>query len=682
MDNAVTPLGPLLSADRIFVTVTGSDKVPYQLEIFPDANNALLKTNGLAQQYYFMPQRIYLAKKQDSPQDFDFGMTVFKGLMTPEDTVGVNPGQTTGGGDVEVGGGFCTFSTTFAIPPDVIQSATDALKNGKFDSAPPASLLPFMPARGSGDPDPILGIVPILGNLVSISIPQFAPGGSPAAPLWAQAQSAQKGSIEATGISSFLVSCNELAAGAIAGSLQAGVSPFTVNYALTEQFYLPACEVDVDIDMDKTYESFSVAVDVSGFFTNASFQAAWSECVTNGSITTVMKIDEAAIPADLKTMILQQCQQMQTNAVNWVKDEIFSWNPTDGGDAQAQQTPFGSIFGGASVSMKLNYQKRALHVQQTLTLDTSVAMSDTKSGDLSDLMPAVKADVSKYLAIVDIGQFFQKIQVAATNAINWNETLPDGTNLSDPIMSAMVSVSYPDYDQPLGANNTVNLKTLGQGYHYLTGQATGTSGLAQWTSNNPADVINISFLKLGDPGHTITQWPANQVQVTKTLVFDGNDPRVDLTDNKTQVVITTTDNDHTPVIDLNAVGYVFVRFTCRPLPPDVTLVVNTTLGSRKDSITITSTNQKSSIWEIFSDKYTSVTSFQYTVQVTVQGANFTDNPIVYQSAQPITVPLPPGRVKYLPMVSLQLPDPPANWVPAINRYILEYQKMLASGTLA
>ena len=81
--------------------------------------------------------------------------------------------------------------------------------------------------------------------------------------------------------------------------------------------------------MDKTYQSFSAAVDVSGFFTNASFQAAWSSCVTSGAITTVMKIDEAAIPADLKTIIMQQCQQMQTNAVNWVKDEIFSWNPTE-----------------------------------------------------------------------------------------------------------------------------------------------------------------------------------------------------------------------------------------------------------------------------------------------------------------------------------------------------------------
>ena len=220
MNDAATPLGPLLSADRIFVTVVDNGKVSCQLEIFPDANNSILKLNGLPQQYYFMPQRIYLAKKQDSPQDFDFGMTVFKGLLTSEDTVGVNPGTGTGGGDVEVGGGFCTFSTTFAIPPEVIQNATDALKDGKFDSPPPAGLLAFMPQFGSNDPAPILGIVPILSNDVSISIPQFAPGGSPAAPLWAQAQSAKKGSIEATGISSFLVSCNELAAGAIAGSAQ------------------------------------------------------------------------------------------------------------------------------------------------------------------------------------------------------------------------------------------------------------------------------------------------------------------------------------------------------------------------------------------------------------------------------------------------------------------------------
>jgi len=685
MDSAVTPLGPLLSADRIFVTTTGADKVSYQLEVFPDANNVLLQQNGLPQQYYFMPQRIYVAKRQDDPADFDFGMTVFKGLETSEDTIGVNPGQGTGSGDVEVGGGFCTFSTTFAIPPDVIQNVTSMLKTQNLgpNNPIPGGLLAFMPPFRQNEVDPILGIVPILGNAVSIFVLQGAPasGGTPASPIWLQAQSAAKGSIEATGISSFLVSCNEFAAGVIAGSLQAGTNPpFTVNYQLTEQFYLPACEIDVDIDLDKTYESFSAAVSVSDLFDSASFQAAWSECAINGSITTTMKIDEAAIPDDLKQMIMKNCQDMQTNAINLVKEFIFDWNPSDGGDAQASPTPFGSIFGGASVSMKLNYQKRSIHMPQTFTLETSVAMTDGKQGDLSDLMPAVKADVSKYLAIIDIGQFFQKIQVAATNAINWKETLPDGTNLSDPIMSAMVSVSYPDYDQPLNPDKSVNLKTLGQGYHYITGQQTGTDGLAQWSANNPADVINISFMKL-DTTNSIAQWPSDQVQVTKTLIFDGNDPRVDLTNNQTQVVLTTTDHNHTPVLDMNAVGYVFVRFACRPLPLAVTLVVNTTLGSRNDSITITTANQKSAIWEIFSDKYVGLTSFTYTVQVTVQGPNFTDNPIVYQSDQPITVPLPPGRVKYNPLLSLQLPDAPADQVAQINQYILNYQKANPAGSL-
>ena len=66
MNDAVTPLRPAFERrPYICHRSPGSDKVAYQLEIFPDANNALLKTNAIsAQQYYFMPQRFYLAKKQ------------------------------------------------------------------------------------------------------------------------------------------------------------------------------------------------------------------------------------------------------------------------------------------------------------------------------------------------------------------------------------------------------------------------------------------------------------------------------------------------------------------------------------------------------------------------------------------------------------------------------------------
>jgi hypothetical protein len=45
-----------------------------------------------------MPQNLYLAKKQNS-NDFDFSVTVFKGLMTSEDTLKSGTAASVGGGE-------------------------------------------------------------------------------------------------------------------------------------------------------------------------------------------------------------------------------------------------------------------------------------------------------------------------------------------------------------------------------------------------------------------------------------------------------------------------------------------------------------------------------------------------------------------------------------------------------
>jgi hypothetical protein len=588
--------------------------------------------------------------------------------------------QNTPGGELDAGGGFCTFSTTFAIPDTAIKNAIKALKTKNFDGAVPKRLAPYL-ATDATDPDPLLGIVPILANNVTIEVPQFAQvaggvngaaAGTPSgtgAPMLISAQGTGKGSTEAAGISAFLVTCNQLAAGAIAGSLKNGVSPFTVHYNLTEQFYLPACDIEVDIDLDKTFASFSAAVSASGFFSTASFQGAYTNAVTNGSIVTTMRLNEAEIPEDLKTWIMQNVQQMQQQAMDLVKHEIFDWMPNDGGPAQAgSKGPFGDLFGGAAVAMKASYQKRSIHMPLKLRIDTTISVSDTKSGDLNDLGAAIKSDVGKYLSIVDVGEYFKKLQVAATCAVNWDEKLPDGTNLGDPLASVLMSVAYPEYDQPLDANGKPNLKTLAQGLHYQLGQTTSQSGLAQWTSGNPRDVVNISFLRLDQAPKA---WPADQVKLTTRLVFDANDPRVDLTTNP--VVIETIGSDHAPVITATQAGYVYARFMVRPLPVNVRLMLTIALGPRTDTITVTSQNQKNVLWEVFSDKYFAETRFTYSVQVQVDGPSFTDDPILYASAAPVEVALPPGRVKYVNLVSLQLPEVPADKLAQINDYIRRYQ---------
>ena len=124
---------------------------------------------------------------------------------------------------------------------------------------------------------------------------------------------------------------------------------------------------------------------------------------------------------------------------------------------------------------------------------------------------------------------FQKVQVAGYTKINWGEKLPDGTDLRDPITSAQMEVGYPDFTAPT-AGGRPNPQFLGQGFHYVTGQKNPNlpAEIAVWTKDIPNDIINISFLKLQPP---IPGWDVDEVIIRKTLVYDADDPRVDISGN-------------------------------------------------------------------------------------------------------------------------------------------------------
>ena len=130
-DLTVAALGPLFGPDFITITVNDSTIGAYNLEVYPDANNPQLKANQLPMQFYYMPQSLYLAKKQGSA-GLDFSVTVFSaGLMTAEDTLN-SGGAATTGGEIDAGGAFVTFSTTMAVPSSILSAALAQIKAGQI----------------------------------------------------------------------------------------------------------------------------------------------------------------------------------------------------------------------------------------------------------------------------------------------------------------------------------------------------------------------------------------------------------------------------------------------------------------------------------------------------------------------------------------------------------------------
>ncbi|CAM5353554.1 hypothetical protein STANM309S_01133 [Streptomyces tanashiensis] len=150
-----------------------------------------------------------------------------------------------------------------------------------------------------------------------------------------------------------------------------------------------------------------------------------------------------SVPLDpsTKKWVDDHVEQMRKTAIDLVKTQIFDFDPakTDS-KASSDRGWFSELFGGSAVSVKATHAHNGVHVQQTLVLDQTVTVDQTVTGNLNDLLPAVRANLNKYLFIVDIGEFFKKVQVAASSRVNFVEKLPDGTELKDPLEAVQLQV--------------------------------------------------------------------------------------------------------------------------------------------------------------------------------------------------------------------------------------------------
>jgi hypothetical protein len=467
-----------------------------------------------------------------------------------------------------------------------------------------------------------------------------------------------------------------MAAGAIVGALKDGRSPFTIHYNMKLLFYIEACDIQMHVDVDKTFTQFSgaVAANYMGFL-QADLSANYQSCVTNGAITTIIHQNGSEVDADMKKVIDKQLSDMQDKAWNLVKTEIFDWQPKPDDPAKAST----GACGGAAVSLKMNYQRHGVVFDDHFEINETISKEDTVPGTLTELGPAIKANLDKYLSIVDIGEYFKKIQVVASPNIDFGDAVT-----SDPINEALVQVSFVDFDQPIGTDGKVKLVPVVEGFHYTPGKIDSTAPvtLGRWSRDNPADLINFARLRLDKPSPP--DWDKDKVRITKTLVYKPDDPRVDLANGSTKIVTQTDTLEHNPVIGPEEVGYVYIKFFLdRPIKAsNITVTLTIQMGSRSDVIVLSNDDPKANpvgIWQVWSDKYfnETVAKVKIDVEVAPPPSDFAGSAVTWSGNQ--AVPLNLGRIKRIVPCKVMVPplnDPEQSAL--VSKYILQTLKETAA----
>jgi len=128
----------------------------YTLLFLPDISNEELQRENKAPVYYWLPNKVRLARKDGDTGDYVFSFIHFEGVLSEEANINV------AGGKNEVSGGVFAFSTTTAPPTEALKEIQDQLLNafrGKDDR--------YWGWRTSVAPE--FRPVPIVANVTTVS---------------------------------------------------------------------------------------------------------------------------------------------------------------------------------------------------------------------------------------------------------------------------------------------------------------------------------------------------------------------------------------------------------------------------------------------------------------------------------------------------------------------------------
>jgi hypothetical protein len=288
----------------------------YELLYLPDVNNNYLQAEGKNPVFYWIPNRVRMARKDGPDQgDFLFNLLRFSGVQGPDTTVGATDNR-------EVAGGLLTFTITGAVPDNVLQTSQQKIidmyaQSGDFfwgirgQKPPifrPAIITSNVTTVSNVSPNP-RGLSPVLtrmrggrNEIRAVGIPPHrrlpavvrasdARDDSNLDPWYWHMQGEGTGSIDPSGQHAFSALLGAYPTAILWESFHGTASPVTVNQLMKLKVWSPVVSLRIDGHWDKVFEHFSAAASARYLWASADVKVELNKMRQNGTITVDLKVD-------------------------------------------------------------------------------------------------------------------------------------------------------------------------------------------------------------------------------------------------------------------------------------------------------------------------------------------------------------------------------------------------------
>lgn len=652
--------GPLWGVNSIEVGYDDNG-MPHSLLVYPDISNDDLRNAGKPMHFYIMPNSVRMAKGDQDKYLFHF--TKFAGVLTEDSNIGTK-------GQEEVAGGVLSLTSTLELPPGVVESVKDQIKQ-KIKGDNVLKVHPLFMFREDAPPTFELGFVPIEENEVAVSNLTLNdlsdPSKQPSDDHWLwRMQGEGKGSLDPNGTNACSAMVGQFPAALIESGFKGDTAPIFVHNALKLRFYTPSVTIRVHADYQKIFSAFSSNTKYKDDWTQANIHRAFEENNLWGFCTTKIIYGDGELTDKQKEVYNDMAQKAKDRIMDNVKKFIFDPQPPTVQQAEAADThsvdhhSFLGIFSwstdsdnGYSYALNSNFQSSAISMDDQIEFEGPYFKTTVVSGDMKGFFSEIKKDPNaekEYFDFVNLGDAFKKIHVIATSRANW----PDDQGNGDPLDKLALSVGYPD------KNGVVNFNPSGRYYDNLSKKLSDDFAPAIWKKENKDRVFVFDFAV----DENVPAEQRNQISI-KRMVTYKEDERVKINADNTVIIPDQSTTDTQIEVRANAVGHLNVGPIY--LGADLTkhMLVEVTFkkdGFNPSTLMFTQNNiTDKQRFEVWTNETTTAMKWSYKVKVT------------YKSFGPFEALVYEGdevnmEGSFSHGITINLPRPPADLVQKLKEY--------------